>query len=246
MVGGIVGYNYGQITNCYSSGMISAKGANNAKARSGGIVGSLSGYIYNCYNKSIISGKAYLATYSGGIAGVVNSNSEIENCYNIGKITVEALKSELSSNSFDTGAGAGGIVGYIDKNANINNCYNSNEIQLTGIAEFLNVGGIVGYSGGSTIDNTYNTGLITITDSTQKYHIGGIAGTNYNDGIVSNSYYLSSTAEKGVGENTYTENDYTVKVENPNDMPNVLDILSSAFKKDTNNINNGYPLLSWQ
>ena len=61
IVGGVVGYNYGNIEECFVSGNIKCEGKSNAKCRAGGLAGTLSGNIKNCYNKAKINGKGKIA-----------------------------------------------------------------------------------------------------------------------------------------------------------------------------------------
>ena len=48
IVGGVVGYNYGNIEECFVSGNIKCEGKSNAKCRAGGLAGTLSVNIKNC------------------------------------------------------------------------------------------------------------------------------------------------------------------------------------------------------
>ena len=38
----------------------------------------------------------------------------------------------------------------------------------------------------------------------------------------------------------------TTEIENIENMPTILEIIGTEFKKDENNINKGYPVLTWQ
>ncbi len=100
-VGGVVGANYGTITNCYNSGEVSGV------YFTGGIVGQNCGTITSCYNTGIIEGFEFI----GGVVG--SNNGTITNCYNIGEV----------SGSYEVG----GVVG---KNSEgiISNCYNTGEV----------------------------------------------------------------------------------------------------------------------
>lgn len=179
-VGGIAGMNSsGTISNCYSTGKISAMlpiGQYNNDV--GGIVGmNISGLIDNCYNTGTVSGD-----YSGGIAGKSYSDATITNCHNTGTILAKS----------DSTARAGGIVGENGvsnkvingdyRDCKVENCYNTGDVSGDDY-----VGGIVGVNNNGTIKNCYNTGFIS-TDG----GAGGIAGQNcdtivicYNMGIVS-------------------------------------------------------------
>ncbi len=105
-VGGIVGYNYGEIESCYNSGTINVVSTDTTDV--GGIAGYNKGTIKNCYNTGLVSGGNNTSSYAaaGGIAGW-NSN-EVTTSYNIGSI---------SSTDYPVGA----ISGFND--ANMYNCY---------------------------------------------------------------------------------------------------------------------------
>ena len=50
----------------------------------------------------------------------------------------------------------------------------------------------------------------------------------------------------GIGFNINNAIMESCEVKSEEDMKNLAQILGSAFKEDTNNINNGYPVLRWQ
>lgn len=91
-VGGIVGYNTGYISDCYTLGTV--KKSINA----GGIVGVNKGTIKNCY-----SGKALSATdYMGGIAG--EQLGYISNCYYLTSTSYKAFANESATTGVKTEA----------------------------------------------------------------------------------------------------------------------------------------------
>ena len=99
-VGGICGYNYGSISDCYNSGTISGN------SYVGGVCGDNSyGTISNCYNSGKVSGNSYV----GGVCG--HNYGTISNCYNSG--TVSGIGESYSS--------IGGVCGY--NFGSISNCY---------------------------------------------------------------------------------------------------------------------------
>ena len=59
-------------------------------------------------------------------------------------------------------------------------------------------------------------------------------------------YYLKGTYDVGVGESENSTG--VIQLDSIEDFPSVLDVVNGegAFKEDTNNINNGYPILEWQ
>ena len=103
------------------------------------------------------------------------------------------------------------------------------------------MGGITTNTKGKDMSNCYNIGKITF-EGGNIVRIGAILGTGGESGNITNCSYLAGTAEKGMGTGT----DVTSRIDNIEDMPNILSILGSEFKEDTGNINKGYPILNWQ
>ena len=215
------------------------------------VSGSIVGYanegttIENCYNNATILESTENSQQLGGIAGQLVSSSNITNCFNLANIS--------------GGSNLGGIVGN-NNNAHISSCYNIGQITGYGIS----VGGIAGMSLGN-IDSCYNTGVLT-----GEERVGGIAGQQYNNdnAKISNSYNVGKINIAHIGSgiigtlvtgklenNFYLENIVNGGNGTPFDgstaktmeeMKNIYTSLGNAFKADSNNINNGYPILSWQ
>ncbi len=181
-LGAIVGYNLGNIINCYNESTVkaypkSSTGMMNDSGIIGGIVGYNQGTIMNCYNKGYISG-SNVASNVGGIAGLTSKT--IDGCYNLGVI--------------DGDSSVGGIVGTL-YDASITNSYNKGNVTASGY-----IGGIAGW--GSHNDSTaipliekcWNSGTLTATSNNSRY-AGGIVGVQrdknltikdcYNTGIIS-------------------------------------------------------------
>jgi hypothetical protein len=92
-IGGLVGWNSGNISNCYLMGTVSGI------SFVGGLVGlSYNGNISQCYSMSAVSGNGY-GWSIGGLVGR-NYDAGINNCYSAGKVS-------SSSGSLDVG----GLVG---------------------------------------------------------------------------------------------------------------------------------------
>jgi len=87
-VGGLVGYNGGDLTRCYSTGAVT--GTNCV----GGLVGYNGGDLTNCYSTSSVSGTSYV----GGLVGY-DAPGSITNCYSAGAVS-------------GTGSHIGGLVGH--------------------------------------------------------------------------------------------------------------------------------------
>ena len=112
-VGGVCGFSFRNIFNCYNTGKVSVTGG---RARVGGVSGFNGKDIKNCYN----TGEVSVAVDGGAVGGVCGDNdrgSRITNCYNTGKVSVTGSRDFV-----------GGVCGM---NADtIENCY-----FLTGTAD---------------------------------------------------------------------------------------------------------------
>ncbi len=241
-VGSIAAINNGEVKDCLAQGVeLTTK-----IGECGGICGKNSGKIEGCASRSDITGIGSI----GGIVAVNMSEGKVLSCYNTGNV----YANENSSN-------VGGIVGLSD--GNIENCYNTGKVY--GKIENSS-GGIVGFNQNGIVNNCYNLGIIGGINQ-----IGGIAGANYNE--VKNSYNIeevksednSNTVGAIVGsnntqakiDNCYYSKDINaigddkgtssnvIKL-NLEEIPDLLNIIGDNFKEDIGNINNGYPILSWQ
>ena len=101
-VGGLCGWNTGNVTNCYNIGSVEGNE----------IVGGLCGQNYatvtNCYNSGSVEGN-----YSvGGVCG--NSWGNVTNCYNTGNVEGNEI--------------VGGVCGWNDMGS-ITNCYNTGSVE---------------------------------------------------------------------------------------------------------------------
>ena len=95
-IGGIMGYTYGTVENCYSTGNVSARADRGTNKGIGGIAGQVyaSAVLRNCYVTGAVTGP------KAGISPVVNlvaSGATVENCYylhaaGIGASTAGALQ----------------------------------------------------------------------------------------------------------------------------------------------------------
>ncbi len=245
-VGGITGYMNNNSAIISSSNSSSVSGVDFI----GGVAG-ISFYgtqIKNCSNLGIsVSGTNYV----GGLVGYSQSN--IENSCNHNK---ENSDSTVTGTNY-----VGGLVGLNYLMGNITNSFNSGEIFANNGGEHTNFGGIVGLNN-ATILNCYNTGKITV-EGNENMKIGGICGQNLSDSFIYNSYNIgkieSKTASGDVDANfgeiskCFYLNSVIVNNENnensrdENQMKNeILAELGEEFKEDTENKNNGYPILRWQ
>ncbi len=181
--GAVAGRNYGTIDNVSSiGGSVSGSSEN---SWTGGIVGNNFGTITFSSNSNKVKG-----VQVGGIAA--SNDAEIgagliTASYNFGEL-------EATNTAFDFG----GIVGV--NTGTVTASYNIGSINGDG-----NVGGIV--SGNSinndtllgTINACYNIGQLYFNGT----NVGGIARTN-GAGTITSSYYLASSASKGISDETDT------------------------------------------
>lgn len=259
---GLVGYlnNGASVSNCYNKANITGDGNS-----IGGVVAiCVDSNIKNCYNTGIIESTQGNA---GGISGMsnnstitdscnlgtitaieaagivsINTLSKIYKCYNVGEISSNTKAGGITvSNSgelylcYNIGnvTSIGDYVGGItaSNSGTLYDCYNSqNTIQGQRY-----IGGICGWNQKGEIYNCYNSGNITGIYSVS----GGIIGAN--NAIVKNCYFLENRINNGNGiamEGIIQKTNEEIK--------EIYSLLSNNFRKDTENINQGYPILNWQ
>ena len=139
-------------------------------------------------------------------------------CYNTGSVTA-------------TGTYVGGVMGYA-KSATVTNIYNTGAVSTTR----NQIGGLIGVMEKSTLTNAYSTGKITVSE-TGGNAVGAAVG--WADSL-SNVFYLEGTAETGVGK------DGTAESKTAAELKSLAATLGAGFKNDAGNVNNGYPVLTWQ
>jgi hypothetical protein len=145
-VGGLVGVNYGTVSNCYSTGHISGdRGV-------GGLVGDNFGTVSNCYSTGDVN---ETGTFVGGLVGY--NRDIVSSCYSSGDVSGDIQVSGLVgfnsgcvSNCYSTGSVSGndvvgGLVGFnYDLYGSVSNCYSTGDVN--GVDD---VGGLVGNNKGS-------------------------------------------------------------------------------------------------
>ena len=232
IIGGIVGYNYGEVNSCFTSGKLECIGEDKAKTRVAGIAGNINNaYIYNCYNLATIRGGGNFITCVGGILGV-GVNGSVENCYNVG----ELFNVGGTENTY---LEIGGIIAN-SSNVSVNNCYNCNSLNSNGDANDSYIGGIIGLGTRSSIDNSHNKGSLILNANIRHYNQNGlIIGRNIG-GTVQNSSYLKFDEYNGSGFNGNDGTDDSIEKEN--NMSTILEIVGDKFKNGINE----YPILNWQ
>ena len=151
-VGGLVGYNTGDVIQSHSAAAVSGS------SEVGGVVGDNWGNVTQCYSTGAVSGSASV----GGLVGAnhvvgafdeVPVSGHVTHCYSSGAVT--------------GGSFVGGLVGYNGEGADVRYCYSTGAVSGTS-----SVGGLVGGSGGSV---TYC--FWDIQTSGQATSAGGVGKT---------------------------------------------------------------------
>jgi len=263
-VGGLVGENFGSVSNSYSTGIVTGTEI------VGGLLGSNLGPVSDSYSIGNVTGDQIVGGLVGGNGGPVS------NSYSMGSVTGRQVVGGLLgvssyntvSNSYFTGSvsgqdGVGGLMGENDEGT-VSNSYSSGSVtgyskvggllggNLGTVSNSYSTGSVTGYSevGGllgdnlGTVSNSYSTGSVTGDED-----IGGLVGRNAS-GTVSNSFWDiessgQATSDGGTGKNT-------------TEMKNIItfsgagwNIVAVALNETNptytwNIVNNTYPFLSWQ
>jgi len=237
-VGGLCGYNYGNITNCYSTGTVNGRLAGYGIGYAGGLCGCSCGNITNCYSTCYVVGNCLI----GGLCGC-NEGGDITNCYSSGTVLGSTYVGVLCGNNWygciTSCYSAGTVNGYYDtgglcgynQHGNVTNCYS------TGIVTgSYNTGGLCGYNDYGSINSCYSIGRVTGTGS----YVGGLCGLN-NAGTFTNSFWDTQTSGRttsagGTGKTTIQMQDINTFLAAG---WNFVDIWKMPDM-------GGYPLLTWQ
>ena len=191
----------------------------------------------------------------GGIQDAIIQNLGIEN----------GIIQAYGNEAYDSCTQLGGIVGGTIGTVKISNCYNKN-VQLNYKNKSWRMAGIISccLQGTLTIENCYNVtqleedgaGILAEVESGATANVLNCYTIGICDNSTSNIQSGICTLVDGVAN---IENCYTVPFENGTipevegvtvldleDMKGIASNLGSAFKADTQNINDGYPILIWQ
>ena len=211
-VGGLAGEagSNSHISNCYVTGNVSGT---SATSHVGGLVGSLASgsSIENCYAASNVTGDGTLnPVYVGGLIGESAATTTISKSYATGSVTATGARAYagglLGSNNatiencYATGAvnDADGNDGYLGglvgrNSASISNSYAIGDVSGSGTVTTGSsgsagcVGGLVGYTTGSTIKNSFVFSCMVKSRSTGN--VGRIVGTNSGTTLTANYAY---------------------------------------------------------
>lgn len=235
------------IDNCRNYGSVSANGY---------YVGGILGIIFatdivsvkNCANYGDITTTFpcdYASgTCTGGIIGYAYASGVFDSNYNAGDITA-------------AGGSAGGIIAYAKSaGAQITNCYNTGDVTLTTVSDGaaknsdsteICAGGIAGQlnDAKATVSNCYDTGKISLIGASSS--VGAVFGYAPQDALtnVSNNLALKGSASALMANNSVYGSANAAFIAD-SELKNSSIQLGSAYMANTLNINNGYPLLSWQ
>jgi hypothetical protein len=192
-VGGLVGWNYGTVTRCYSTGAVSGSRGG------GGLVGTnYHGNITLCYSNCVVDGNEYV----GGLLGSSDLAGDVTDCYSTGSVSgrlrVGGLVGEngntvtrcLSTGTVSGEEEVGGLVGYnIGVAGTVTNCYSTGKV--SGVAK---VGGLTGGNSGRLFC-CYSTGAVSGHSS-----VGGLLGWSYSDKVTGSFGSFWDTQTSGQAE----------------------------------------------
>ncbi|HEG43842.1 MAG TPA: carboxypeptidase regulatory-like domain-containing protein, partial [Phycisphaerales bacterium] len=171
--GGLVGRNYGIITDSSASGTVIGEtdtGGLAGMSYSGETPGGpplVDGFIQNCSSSCTVESIGVQNSSAGGLIG--NNNTSVIDCSATGDVTGQYSVGGLIGSSF-TYYGTLVMTG-------IEGCFASGNVTGQG-----RVGGLVGMNK-ADIDNCFSSGIVTGQSS-----VGGIAGDNHPEHTISNSY----------------------------------------------------------
>lgn len=234
-VGGMTGQSLSTeniINQCSSNMKININSTNINSLSISGI--GMSNETRNCY----YTGEIVVTGENSGIKNIsgIGDAKSISNCYNIGNIKVY-FDNENADQLYVAGIMVGG-------ENSIQNCYNLGEIECKN--NKIYIAGIEANAQNGEINNCYSIGKLNAEGNTIT--LGALTGHTRNQ-VITNSKWLAGTADKAIGSEStnVTKNDIE-QISNIEDMPTLLSVINSenSFEEDTNNINNGYPILSWQ
>ena len=205
-LGGLVGYNYGNIFNSSSSGNISYSndwnglifhGADAPGTYIGGLVGFNKGYIDQSHSSGTVSGNLIiggLVGQNGGwytIGSILNSSSSVSvtgNQYVGGLLGYNSVGIVTNSNASGNVVGQYFVGGLIGENVGFmgnghwseggrNDGVITNSFASGDVSGLVNVGGLVGLAiSASIINGSYATGSVT-----GQSYVGGLVGFNSSD-----------------------------------------------------------------
>lgn len=209
------------------------------------------GIVKKCFNK----GKIVIGSDTndvGTAGGIVGSSPEtydtlVCECFNLGDITSHMTGTKESI--------IGGICGRTF--GSISSCYNRGKIIMKVNGEgWPNCGGITGRADSyqksvCTLVNCYNTGNVDVEGGNEEHRTrrGSITGLIFKYDVIKNNFCYIYEDLKGFGEIYERLGDGIEDVKQYDDRDKLKEIandLGADYRKDTRNINEGFPILAWQ
>lgn len=201
------------------------------------------------------------------VDGVVSTNETMTHCPDVGAVaggnlgTIEECFSTCRFENFNLGVKSsgwvtiGGIVGF--NKGVVRNCYMIGEmdinVNISGSVHSVDIGGIVGRIdiNESIVENCYSVvsieADITTTRDITACNIGGIIGSAEAGGTFRNLYtnaaLCSSLTGADIDNYNYLESS-DILSEDEMKSSSMIDKLGNAFYMDSENINQGYPVLA--
>jgi hypothetical protein len=167
-IGGLAGWNNGNISNSFSKVAVNA---GDAAYTIGGLVGVNKGPLANCFATGNVAG----GNNSGTIGGLVADYfADINNCYSTGNVSGGNNSGYL-----------GGLAAHC-YSGNISNCYSTGNV--TGGNNSNTIGGLI--AAGQSISNCYSTG--TVSGGSGSNFLGGLVATG-NPFSITSCYFLTGS-----------------------------------------------------
>jgi hypothetical protein len=247
-VGSLIGVNWGEVRNSYSSGAV------NGADCIGGLVGGNAGSVIRCHSTADATGHWDI----GGLVGCSDSTGTISDSYSAGNVTGEWAVGGLTGGNLGgtvarsysvsgvTGDDyVGGLVG--DNQGNVSNSYSAGRVS----GEWY-VGGLVG-------DNDF-AGVVSSSFATCNVtgdsFVGGLVGSNW--GAVSDSFWDTvasgvSESDGGTGQTTTSMQDISTFTDTSTEgLVEPWDITAVAAGEAVDSfiwnivVGQTYPFLGWQ
>ena len=194
LVGCLVGYSEGTISDSWASCAVSASGANtdptNSIVEAGGLVGRSIHTISGSYATGRVAFAGAIAGVVGGLAG--SAESSVTSSYATGNVTSTSSAAQIS--------GIGGLVGSTRFGISIKASYAAGNVAASGPNDYL--GGLVGYlslQAADVVQASYAAGNVSARGADN--HIGGLIGriSPAADGLVQAVYARGAVSSSSAG-----------------------------------------------